>query len=169
MTDILISWQGPIPLKEINKYQSSNDYGIYQIYGHHPVYGNNVLLYIGKADDQTFGKRISQEENWEFNQDSDNVEVYIGRLFNKTQPDDETWSKLIGIAERLLIHTHWPAGNSSHINSITGNKELFEEIKGYNVINYDQHRSLSGVVSAKHELNEIDWFDEDKSYFSLND
>jgi hypothetical protein len=33
-------------------FNSEKDYGIYQFYGDHPVYGENTLLYIGKARDQ---------------------------------------------------------------------------------------------------------------------
>ena len=56
---IHIDWDGPYRIEEINELNDEKkDYGIYQIYGTHPVYGSNVLLYIGKADQQTFGARI---------------------------------------------------------------------------------------------------------------
>jgi len=36
------------------------DRGLYQIYGHHPVYGSNVLLYIGQTYGRTFRERIEE-------------------------------------------------------------------------------------------------------------
>ena len=60
--EIHLAWEGPFRLDNLSKLQDENkDYGVYQIYGRHLVYGSGVLLYIGKASDQTFGKRISQE------------------------------------------------------------------------------------------------------------
>jgi hypothetical protein len=57
---IQIHWEGPYKLTELSTLMNTTtDYGIYQIYGKHPVYGSDVLLYIGKADYQTLGKRIS--------------------------------------------------------------------------------------------------------------
>ena len=63
-----IDWDGPFRLSELNALtDEEKDYGIYKIYGNHPVYGNSVLLYIGKADQQTIGKRVSQENWWDTN------------------------------------------------------------------------------------------------------
>lgn len=60
---IQIDWQGPFTLNDLVLLtDDSHDYGIYQIYGKHLVYGKDVLLYIGKADQQTIGKRVSQEK-----------------------------------------------------------------------------------------------------------
>jgi hypothetical protein len=59
---IHIYWEGLFTLDQLTEIQdNTRDYGVYQIYGGHPVYGSNVLLYIGKADRQTFGTRVSQE------------------------------------------------------------------------------------------------------------
>ncbi len=42
---INIKWEGPKNLEEAQKKENSKkDYGVYQIYGFHPVYGSNVLL-----------------------------------------------------------------------------------------------------------------------------
>lgn len=45
---IQILWDGPYSITDLVKLKNEEiDYGIYQIYGNHPVYGNDVLLYIG--------------------------------------------------------------------------------------------------------------------------
>lgn len=58
-----IEWSWPHSLAEVDGFRDQRRVrGLYQIYGHHPVYGSNALLYIGQTDG-TFGKRIP-EENW---------------------------------------------------------------------------------------------------------
>lgn len=49
---IQIKWESPFRIDDLN--DDEIDYGIYQIYGNHLVYGENVLLYIGQANEQTF-------------------------------------------------------------------------------------------------------------------
>lgn len=46
-----LQWEGPKTWEEKVKLKSAIDYGIYQIYGCHPVHGADCLLYIGKASD----------------------------------------------------------------------------------------------------------------------
>lgn len=164
MTEIFIEWDGPYTLDTIKDLDKNRDYGLYQIYGTHPIYGSHVLLYIGKACSQTFGKRITQE-GWFYNSDVKQVQIYVGRLFNKKQPSNEEWNILISKAEQLLIYSHWPAGNSSNINSLTKKKEFLEEFKDLRIYNYDCHRNLMPEVSGQLYIGELDWF-EDKCIFS---
>lgn len=157
--DIFIEWKGPYTLKGINDLKNEDkDYGVYQIYGTHPVYGSHVLLYIGKAAEQTFGQRINQE-GWYFNSDKEQVQIYIGRLFGKNQPKEDEWNHLIALAEQLLIFSHWPAGNSSNINSISRKQEMLDKFKNVRIYNYDHYRNLMPEVSGKMYIEEVD-FDE---------
>src|SRR5258708_19938364 len=58
---IHIEWEGPYSLNQLDTLKDSRkDHGLYQIYGHHPVYGPNVLLYIGQTYGRTFGERIDE-------------------------------------------------------------------------------------------------------------
>lgn len=41
---IHVEWDGPYPLEKIGSLLGFKDYGIYQIYGGHPVYGNSALF-----------------------------------------------------------------------------------------------------------------------------
>lgn len=161
MDFIHIYWEGPSSLSDITEDKVSGndekiDYGIYQIYGGHPIYGHDVLLYIGKASEQTFSKRISQEAHWWFNQDSNNVKIYLGRLCGET-PSENTWSTQITKAEKLLIYSHRPAQNSSNINSIR-----IEELKNTHVINYGSYRSLLPEISSIRLFGEQ--YDKDEYY-----
>ncbi|WP_294966380.1 hypothetical protein [Sulfurimonas sp.] len=167
MKNIRLEWDGPYNLDDIGyvkgKYtydeekfidelnQENRDYGIYQAYGSHPVYGNNVLLYIGKAAQQTFAKRLSQE-GWEYNQDAKNIQFYVGRLFiidNEEQPNNEIWNDMIDKAERMLIHAHEPARNSSNILNITKNTDKLKEFETIRIFNYDSYKSLIPEISGE--------------------
>lgn len=147
---IHIQWEGPHNYSEALKLRDDfTDFGIYQIYGSHPIYGSDVLIYLGKADKQTFGLRLSQESWGSCNQDASRVTVYVGRLssYEKTPPDAE-WSKRIALAERLLISSHWPAGNSSGLNVQFG-----EDTHEVHIFNWGQHRDLLPEVSGARYSN----------------
>lgn len=115
--NIHIDWTSGITLEDAYALDSSTDYGIYQIYGSHPVYGHNVLLYIGKANYQTFGVRLYQHEKWLTNQDSNNIRVYTGRISSDDELDKK-WEDKIDMAESLLIYAHQPACNSSNVKTV---------------------------------------------------
>lgn len=59
-----ISWEGPFTAEDVVSLNKDWDYGIYQIYGTHNIFGADSLLYIGKAMEQTFADRIVQHEHW---------------------------------------------------------------------------------------------------------
>jgi hypothetical protein len=98
--------------------------------------------------------------------DSSNVQIYVGRLFDKTQPDEADWNRLISRAEQLLIYTHAPAMNSSNINTISKDDAILEEIKEYRVVNYDNYKDLLPEVSGDIYLNQLSWY-KDTHIFAL--
>ena len=57
-------WDRPRQLEPVSALRGPTDYGVYQVYGGHPFYGNSALLYVGRGADQEFGKRIPQERHW---------------------------------------------------------------------------------------------------------
>ena len=150
---IHVQWEGPFSYAEALALRDDvSDYGVYQIYGSHPVYGSDVLIYIGKADSQTFGIRFSQED-WHYtNQDSSRVTVYVGRLsgYNGT-PELNKWSMQIAHVERLLIVSHWPAWNSSGLNVQFG-----KELHHTHILNWGQHRDLLPEVTGARYSDRFD-------------
>ncbi|ALC92074.1 hypothetical protein AM500_21465 [Bacillus sp. FJAT-18017] len=147
---IQINWDGSFKLSDLpNLMNEDSDYGIYQIYGNHPVYGSDVLLYIGKADYQTLGKRISQE-SWLYNNDSNNIKIYVGRLAGDTTPSDDSWSKGIDLAERLLIYAHKPAHNSKSVLTIPDT-----DMQNIHILNWGHHRDLLPEVSGLRWTNKL--------------
>ncbi len=146
-----IDWDGPFSIDELGSLMDNEvDYGIYQVYGTHHIYGSDVLLYIGKADKQTFGVRLKQEA-WRNNCDSNKVSIYIGRLAGESTPNSNQWSKEIELAEKLLIYSHSPAFNSQSLNYIP-DKDLY----GFHVLNWGNFRSLLPEVSGFRWTNKFD-------------
>lgn len=160
--DIHIFWEGPWGLDDLSELKDEEkDYGVYQIYGFHPLYGHSVLLYIGKASDQTFGQRISQEE-WEYNEDVGNIEIYVGRLASQKLYTDEEWNAKIDQAEKLLIYAHAPAYNTqntrslpepyilkNHIFNWNCKRDLFPEVSGYRYTSRFDHISEEQIITTK--------------------
>jgi hypothetical protein len=161
LTHLHVEWKGPHTYEEAQRLKNEEtDYGVYQIYGSHPVYGSDVLLYIGKADEQTFGVRLGQED-WNFrNQDSERVAVYVGRLHAYSNiPTVAKWSKHIALVERLLIYSHWPAGNSSGLNVVFG-KDLYP----VHILNWGKYRDLLPEVSGSRYSSQYDTYDDYHTY-----
>ncbi len=142
---IHIQWDGPYNLDRVKSLRDDfTDYGVYSVYGTHPVYGSNVLLYIGMANQQTFGVRLAQETGWQFNQDAARLEVHVGRLYGyEGTPSNEQWAEQIRLAEKLLILAHWPAANSSGLNV-----QLKQDVYDLHIFNWGNHRNLLPEVSG---------------------
>ena len=87
---INIKWEGPLTLQEAYGKNEESDKGVYQVYGDHPVYGLDVLFYLGKAERQTFGQRLGTHEA-RFEEWDQRIQIYLGRIYTekKARPLDE--------------------------------------------------------------------------------
>ncbi len=150
-TIIHIEWKGPFPLTDAGTLTGPSDYGVYQIYGGHPVYGNSALLYIGLAAAQYFGVRIPQEQQWLYNRDAGRVEVYVGRLAGSETPADNVWDSHIRLAERLLIYAHSPPMNTQKSLS-----SLEKDLQFVRILNWGRHRDLLPEVSGARWTSRMD-------------
>jgi len=139
MQDIHIDWQGPLTLEQALQLHSETDRGLYQYYGDHPIYGQNVLLYLGSAVKQSLGKRLAQH-NWHLWSPSP-VQIYVGRLCTEEPIDIITAQQQLVIAESILLFAHSPGFNTSNLNSI-GHKG--GDIR---VMNWGKRKSLFPEVS----------------------
>lgn len=140
---IHIDWEGPVALDDISKYDGASDYGVYQAYGAHPIYGDNVLLYIGRVVHQTFAQRMKQHGFAEWSHDPTRVELYLGRFAGESFPGGDKWNKQIESAEALLIFSHAPAWNSQNIQDFDA-----EKVNNIHVVNWGNRRSLFPEVSS---------------------
>ncbi len=125
-TEIIeILWRGPFNITDLKKDTYNNtdykenlfnksdfpDYGLYQIYGTHPVFGPNSLLYIGKTDSFT-GRLNAHNLNW-VKYEYDDVKVYLGAI-GVPNCETVTWSeydRIQSIAEKLLVFMCQPPYN----------------------------------------------------------
>ena len=138
---IRIKWDGPYDLEQAKCLSGKEDYGMYQIYGRHVIFGKDSLLYIGKAVDQSFSKRLKDHEYWL--RDVSGLEIYVGRIYDEDYEDDNDWGSLVPQCESLLIYWHSPPYNSQHINTHTANN-----IK---IHNHGELASLLHEISTAYE------------------
>ena len=161
--DIHIFWEGPFSIEEIRKRNNGDsDYGVYQVYGNHPLYGNSVLLYIGQANLQVFSTRLNQE-NWLYENDPHNTEFYVGRLAGHKSVSAEEWGTKIDQAEKLLIFAHQPCHNTSNTKSIPKDYVLNNHI-----YNWGCYRNLFPEVSGKRFTSKFNHILEDNIYSYKN-
>lgn len=137
---IHLTWDGKKSLQEVKKMDKEKDKGIYRVYGNHPVYGSNSLIYIGRTIKQTFAERIEQEENgWLKDEDILPSKIIVGRF----DPDDNLSDKEKEQVEQMLIYSHSPAYNSSNIG-----KPLGKEFHELHILNWGIRGSLLPEVSG---------------------
>ena len=156
---IHLLWKGPHTFEDVLQMDGDTDFGIYQVYGPHPVSGTDSLLYIGQANDQTFGARFTNPDRQEWSPKhalwEDNTALlrfFVGRVHptrrqrDRGTIDDELWGTYIDIAERLLICTHAPHWNAQSISGIS-----YEQTDVYDdchVLNWGTRASLLPEVSG---------------------
>lgn len=152
-----LQWDGPITWEEKAKLASAIDYGVYQIYGYHPVHGVDSLLYIGKASRQSFAVRLSQQVDWIYDADFGRLNIYVGRCsgWDRT-PSIPLWERQIDLSEKLLILAHRPGWNAQK-NIDRKSKDLSR----LHIFNWGYHRSLLPEVSG---LRYTSIFDDEKEY-----
>lgn len=155
---ITISWEKiEFDIEIIKTLNREHDFGIYQIYGRHHAYGNDALLYIGKAEDRNFATRLQDggriySDFMETSVEPTSIMLgYISMTSNKEDYEkynldkyEHEWKKNISIAEKILIATHPPALNKQLANRF-GNMNLDED---YLIINWGNYGKLLPEVST---------------------
>lgn len=96
-------------------YNSNRDYGIYQVYGDHPVYGADTLLYIGKAKDQTYSTRMKGHTDFDASQASKFTKLHLSYFCKADDLSETNWGDAIDVVELALIKAHMPALNSQQV------------------------------------------------------
>jgi len=141
--EIIIEWEGPFTTDEvINKKNDGGkspdwdgeDYGLYQIYGRHLLYGYDALLYMGQCTDQTFSQRIDQEYR-DYLKDEKDIQLFLGRIYDyKRHSRNDNWQNWkwdIDMAESILIYKYSPIYNIQK----TSNPPVLEPYKNIILIN----------------------------------
>ena len=130
--EIRVKWEGPLKLRAViekkndaGKYPDwdGNDYGLYQIYGRHVLYGTNTLLYVGLATEQTFSQRLFEHSReWlESDQYDGDREIYLGRIYEPRRHSKKenwlSWKQDVQLAEKILIYKYFPNYNSEGLTT----------------------------------------------------
>lgn len=90
--------------------------GVYQIYGDHPVYGRDVLLYIGEtkpSDRRSFKKRLEEHLKGRF-WEHHGLSVRFGLMEHAGRSIEDM--EIIKAVESLLIAANIPALNRKNID-----------------------------------------------------
>lgn len=155
LEEINIWWEGSFSIDDIlnDKIDSSiydntaNKIGIYQIYGIHPLYGSDKLLYIGRTQDKNgFKSRLKNRWVIENGQDSENIKIYLGTIFSYNEDIKNKENNFIEKAEALLINALKPAFNSSNIQSVD---ERLQK-QNYIIYNHNNYRDIYPILSSEY-------------------
>lgn len=165
--EINIWWEGPFSINDVienkidkKKYKASCDpIGLYQIYGSHPLYGDGVLVYIGRTLSR-FDERLKNRWETEFGNDTENIQIYLGTLlFDQFLPTDTEKKIMIEKSEVLLINSLKPAFNSSNIKSVK--KEIYDN--DFVLYNYGNYRKLYPILDSRYFWKDL------KNYIKVNE
>ncbi len=133
MCCVRVEWEGPFSVDNvIAELNNKDDYGLYQIYGKHIIFGENSLLYIGMTD-QTFSERLEgHRKDWLwYDEEWGKVSIRIARVPSKVLKD----------AEALEIYWHSPPYNSQNIYDYKGSQ--------LQIMNEGEHGSLVKCLSTE--------------------
>ena len=112
-----VFWEGPVAWQKRSRLIKPN-HVLYAIYGAHPLYGRDVLLYIGRSE-KDIGERLGGHEWW-VQGEVDLVTVRVASVgkfpgwasWEKIPRYPRAHARLAGQIELLLIHAHQPPYNN---------------------------------------------------------
>lgn len=151
MRTIYLEWDGPFGPGEVAELDDPRmDYGLYQVYGMHPLYGAEVLLYIGiTLNGRTFAAQLSEEQKyWELEEDFFPTNFYVGRLMGVATPAEGVWEEEMELAQHLLAYTYVPVFNSRQLASVPP-----EYLKEIHLVNWGEKGDLETEVSGRRYLD----------------
>ena len=111
-----VFWEGPYSEKTLDALteEQNEKFVLYKIYGSHPLYGNNVLLYIGMTE-QGVKKRLGEHDYWMDEKRYGPSKIYFASIGEFTDWEtseeaellfDKVERKIIQKVESLLIYAH---------------------------------------------------------------
>ena len=113
-----IEWAGPFSPEEVKR----NDNEIYQFYGNHPVYGEDVLLYICRGEgeeDEWSGETVSTHRCADKKEipcyfKPETITIRVGRIVSNKNGIPPK------VIESMLVFLHSPAWNGRGVEDIYG-------------------------------------------------
>ncbi|MBI5450582.1 MAG: hypothetical protein HY940_04420 [Gammaproteobacteria bacterium] len=148
---IHIDWSGPYTRRKMERFKNKEDIGIYQVYGKHQVYGDDVLLYIGAARGQAFFQSI-KAEGWNYERSTGKGTFFcLGRLRVDEAASPSHIDREILLAEKLLVFAHMPVYNSCRIMMVPDKR-----LRYLHVQNWGQYASMMPEVSGARWVSAYD-------------
>jgi hypothetical protein len=143
-----VLWEGPFSWGE-HASRIREEHVLYTLYGSHPQYGRDVLLYVGQSRSNV-RRRLTQHAAW-IRDEADTVQVRvasIGRFrswdeWKSDTPYQRADQATVDAVEALLIAAHQPAYNSQ-------NKAQIGRSAGIRVFNTGRSGSLLPEVSHRY-------------------
>ena len=128
-----VCWRGPYSEESLDSLtdEDNEKFVLYKIYGSHPVYGDNVLLYIGMTE-QGVKKRLIQHDYWMDEERFGHSRIYFAsigkfeswKISDETEIFDRLEREIIEKVESLLIYAHQPVHNTKYRNSAKKSKNI---------------------------------------------
>ena len=148
-----VFWEGPFLWGDHNQ-NIKDSHVLYALYGTHPVYGPDVLLYIGMTE-RGVGIRLSEHADW-IEYEPERVKIRVASMgeiqswegWEENERYERAQKADVEAVETLLIYTHQPAYN-------TRNKESLEKGRGIRVFNTGNFGSL--LLEISHRYYSENW------------
>ena len=120
---IEILWSGAHTVADVHEMTGASDRGLLAIYGSHPVFGDDALLFIdgtgstsgADAAPETFAERLNRIGPWIALLPSE-ATIYVGRLGGTRPVGEAPWAQAISDATRLTTFFHAPPWNGRHVD-----------------------------------------------------
>jgi hypothetical protein len=143
-----IAWDGPFEWREGLKHCKTH-HVLYQLYGSHPLYGPDVLLYLG-ASHRDIKRRLKTHEKEWIHEEWGDIRIRLGsvREFKtwNAQNAKKGWIKhnraVIEPIEGLLIYANQPAYNERNKSDAAG-------AQGIRIFNTGKLGSILPEISHK--------------------
>ena len=130
---------------ELTKIEMGKKHGIYQIYGDHPIYGKDTLLYIGKTKKGTYLKRLFNHQDFIDTHLTKFTKVHLSNFLKNNDVKSKNLDEHIDLVEKLLINSHCPAYNSSGIKGVMNEETFKQELL---ILNWGERGQLLPEVSS---------------------
>ena len=165
-TPFVVEWDGPHEFDDLPDTLASDDYkgyleafSIYALTASHPIYGDDVIVYIGKTTKQNVIKRLSQHKKswWDGQaylaivyrfsdwQSYGNMTVDDAIFYTEGDSRNEDNQRIIGGIEELLIYALAPAYNIR-------NKKSAERGRNFRVFNTNDIQKLPHEISGLYHI-----------------